>query len=86
MTAHGLVTYVKLAFPIEHGGRTISEVSLRRPRVADMLEMQRKGGDAATMELTMVAMLTGLPVEAVTELDMQDYNTILAALRGFSAT
>ncbi len=38
-----------------------------------------------TMELTMVALLTALSVEAVSDLDMQDYNSILTALRGFSA-
>ncbi len=46
-----------------------------------MLEMQRKGGDAAGMELTMVALLTGLPPEAISEMDMKDYNAIQAALR-----
>ena len=80
------VTTMKLAFPIEHEGRRIAEVPIRRPKVADMLEMQRRGGDAAAMELTMVSLLTGLPAEAVAELDMQDYTAIQAALRGFAAS
>jgi hypothetical protein len=72
---------IDLSFPIEHDGRRITNVTIRRPRVGDMLEMQRKGGDAAGMELTMVALLTGLPPEAISEMDMKDYNAIQAALR-----
>lgn len=76
---------VKLGQPIEHAGETLAEVRLRRPRVADMMEMQRKGGTPADMELHMVSMLSGLPLDAIGQLDMQDYSAVQAALRGFTA-
>lgn len=72
---------VELDFPVEHAGQTIARLEMRRPRVGDSIEIQRKGGTPGEMELFLVSLLSGMPVEAVSNLDMEDYAKIQAAMR-----
>lgn len=76
---------VKLAFPITHAGKTVDTLIVRRPKVADMLDVQAQGGGVAEIELAMVARLTGLSAGQVRELDMKDYAAIQAVLRDFTS-
>jgi hypothetical protein len=72
---------VELDFPIENAGQAVSRLELRRPQVADSIDIQRKGGTPGEMELLLVSRLTGLPVEALHTLDIEDYAKVQAAMR-----
>lgn len=73
---------VKLEYPIEHAGEPVRELTLRRPTVSDSLQAQRSGAQTpAELELQMLAQLSDLPVQALHQLDMQDYLKLQAALQ-----
>lgn len=74
---------VKLAFPIEHGGKQIDEITLRRPKVGDMLIARKARGDDAEQELALFASLSDLPPDALRHLDMKDYGQLQEVYKGF---
>jgi hypothetical protein len=74
---------IQLAHPFEVGGKTISEVTFRRPKARDMaliadlerIEAAKDTGSitrAQEMEASFLTIraVTGLPVETVEELDL----------------
>ena len=72
---------VTLQFPLTTGdGRTITEVSLRRPKVRDLKNAQRGGHGQADQEIALFAAITDerLTPEDMEELDMADYSRIQA--------
>jgi hypothetical protein len=82
MTNKSNTPTVTLSYPIEHGGKTINSVTLRRATVGDTLSVQGLGQqNPAEVELRMVSLLSGQPSEVIAKLDMQDYLAIQAALQ-----
>ncbi len=89
---------IKLKHPFEFGGKTISEVSFRRLKAKDMRlladlealegeggkhEGAKNGGEAAML---LVQITTGLPREAVEEIDlMEDFPAVSEAAGDFLA-
>jgi hypothetical protein len=69
-----------LQYPIEVDGAVISQIRLRRPTVGDVMAANREGGTPAEVELRMVASLSGLSLEAIQRIDMQDYGTLQAMM------
>ena len=69
---------ITLATPIEHDGKKISSLKIRRPIVADMLAAQKVSTNEPERELNLIAVLTGLPRAAVEKLDMRDYMALQA--------
>jgi hypothetical protein len=80
-SAHRPSITVHLSYPVSHDGKAISELTLRRPTVADQLASVEGGGGVAGIELRMVSILSGVPVEALHSIDFGDYMKIQAALR-----
>lgn len=78
-------TPVALAVPVEWQGQKIAEVSVRRPKVKDLraIEAASRGQSQLDQGASMIAQLTGLPVEAVDELDAQDFTAISEVIAGF---
>jgi hypothetical protein len=75
-----------LDYPIKTGaGQTISELTLRRPKVSDMKKAQRGSTDPASQELALIASLTEekLTPEDMEELDLADYAKLQALFRGY---
>ena len=70
---------IKLNEPIKIDGVSISELTLRRPKVRDRLAVERLGTNDAEKEVN----LADIPKEAVEELDLADYAKIQEALQGF---
>jgi hypothetical protein len=77
---------LQLLFPITVEDREVSEVTMTRPKVKDLKAM-----DAALVGITdkldqgivMVSFLTGLPTEAVEELDADDFTRLSEEVAGF---
>jgi hypothetical protein len=84
-SAHRPSITVHLSYPVSHDGKAISELTLRRPTVADQLASVEGGGGVAGIELRMVSILSGVPVEALHSIDFGDYMKIQAALRDLVA-
>lgn len=88
---------ISLKFPIEVGGKTITEITLRRPKVKDMPLLARIGEiEAAKVNDTLpkdleaeatfllIRAVTGLPEAVVGEIDMlDDFPAIAEAAAGF---
>lgn len=76
------VQTVELNYPVAHEGQMLGAVTLRRPTVRDSLEAQRLGAlNPAELELHMMAQLSGLPLQTLERLDMQDYIRLQAVLQ-----
>jgi hypothetical protein len=74
---------IKLIEPIKIDGASISELTLRRPKVGDRLAVERIGNSDAEKEVALIANLADIPKDAVEELDLADYAKIQEALQGF---
>lgn len=63
----------KLSQPFQHGGMEISSVRIRRPKVADMITVQKRAESESEREMILLSVLADLPMSAVEEIDMKDY-------------
>jgi hypothetical protein len=68
---------------IEHEGKQITSLKIRRPIVADMLAAQKVSTNEPERELNLIAVLTGLTRSAVEKLDMRDYMALQRKLAEF---
>lgn len=75
---------VTLAVPVEWQGQKIAEVTVRRPKVKDLRAIEASArGSQLDQGATMIAQLTGLPPDAVDELDAADFTAISEVIAGF---
>ncbi|MFM8745087.1 MAG: phage tail assembly protein [Aestuariivirga sp.] len=77
---------VKLSHPLRLGDRTIAEVTIRRPKVRDLRAMEKArepGASEIDQGIAMAAVLCGLPLEALDEMDAADFASISEVLGGF---
>lgn len=75
---------VKLAKPIEHDGKTISELTFREPQVGDMMAADAVKGDFSRLA-AVLALCCGLPLPVFKRVSARDMATIMqstAALVG----
>jgi hypothetical protein len=75
---------IKLNEPIKVDGVLIHELSLRRPKVRDLLIAS--GGSPVSeseREVNLIANLAEIPAEAIKDLDMLDYMKIQESLKSF---
>lgn len=86
MTAPKAPKTVRLADPITWEGREITEITLSKPRVKDLKRMHAALAgieDRLEQGIVMAAALTGLPVEAIEELDTDDFTAISEVIADF---
>lgn len=64
-------------------GKTLTSLTLRRPKVRDMKNAQRNGGTDAEHEIALLAAMSQeqLTPEDIEELDMADYAKVQAMFR-----
>jgi hypothetical protein len=74
---------VKLSEAIKIDGVLIHELSLRRPKVRDLLIAGKKETSESEREVNLIANLAEIPAEAVKDLDMRDYLKIQEVLKDF---
>lgn len=77
---------VKLRRPVTIGEQTISEVTVRRPKVKDLRAMERArepGGTEMDQGVAMAAALCDLAVEVVDEMDAADFASVSEVITGF---
>lgn len=78
---------IKLDNPIKVDGVEVSEISLRQPKVRDLLVSGKKNVSEEEKEVNLIANLAEIPVDSVEDLDLRDYLKIQDWLKDFlSAT
>lgn len=74
---------IKLKFPIEVAGATVSSVRMRRPKVSDMMAADRAKGSDAEKEVNLFANLCELAPSDIGNLDIKDYEQLKKVFAGF---
>lgn len=74
---------IKLEIPIRIDGIEVGEISLRRPKVRDLLISDRKNISESEREINLIANLAEIPAEAIQDLDLCDYLKIQEWLKDF---
>ena len=78
---------LKLDHPFTADGKTLTEVSIRRPKVKDIrsIDTVKDQGDLQ-QGLTMASLLTGLGLEALDEMDAGDFARVSEIVMSFLPT
>jgi len=71
---------VTLKFPLDNG---LSQLSLRRPKVRDMLTADKTKGGAAEKEIAMFANLCEVTPDEIEQLDLADYKAVQTVYEAF---
>lgn len=74
---------IKLETPIKIDGVEVHEISLRRPKVRDLLVSDKKNISESEREINLIANLAEVSPEAIQELDLSDYMKIQTWLKDF---
>jgi hypothetical protein len=74
---------IKLENPIKVDGVLIRELSLRCPKVRDLLIASKKDVSESEREINLIANLAEIPAEAIKDMDMRDYLKIQDFLKDF---
>jgi hypothetical protein len=74
---------IKLSEAIKVDGVLLHELSLRRPKVRDLLIASKKETSESEREVNLIANLAEIPTEAIKDLDMRDYLKIQEVLKDF---
>ncbi|MFV1530525.1 MULTISPECIES: phage tail assembly protein [unclassified Phaeobacter] len=62
-----------LQYPISYKGEDIGEITLRRPKMADVKKLAAAKGESLAASSQTVADLAGKPIGLIDELDPEDY-------------
>jgi hypothetical protein len=73
---------ITLNEPITVDSISVSELSIREPKVRDLLAIERTEGEALK-KVALIANLASVPKEAVDDLCIKDYVEIQKALKDF---
>lgn len=76
---------IKLNEPIKVDGVLVHEISLRRPKVRDLLVASKRDVTESEREVNLIANLAEMPTEIIQDLDMRDYLKIQDVLKDFLA-
>ena len=74
---------IELIHSIEIDGAKISVIQLRRPKVRDMLSVEKSVDNDAEKEIQLFANLSELSPDNLLELDMADYAKLQKAYQDF---
>lgn len=74
---------ITLDYPVTSDGQEITSISIRRPKVADMLAADSKKESDAQKEISMFANLCEVSPKTIEELDLKDYRKLQEAYQDF---
>ena len=74
---------IKLSNPIKIDGVDVHELSLRRPKVRDLIAAGKRNVSESEREVDLIANLAEVAPEAIQELDLSDYLKIQEWLKDF---
>ncbi len=82
-TSKPLTQEITLISPITVEGASISRLTIRRPKVRDMLASDKPSKSDAEKEINLFANLCEVTPESLHELDMADYGKLQQAYQDF---
>lgn len=74
---------ITLTHPVTWNGTKINHLSMRRPKVRDMIAADKAKGSDGIKEATMFANLCEVELEIIEELDLADYKKLQMAYTDF---
>ncbi len=76
---------IKLATPVEFGGKTYAELTFRKPKTRDMVtsEMAAKNMGPQGQVVAMLACMADVPLPAMQETELEDLNNIISEMADF---
>lgn len=74
---------IELQYPVPFEGGELKEISIRRPKVSDVVAARKSKKDEAEQEIAMLSKLTDIPPETIETLDLADYKKLQETLSGF---
>ena len=74
---------IELQYPVPFEGGELKEISIRRPKVADVVAARKAKKEEAEQEIVMLSRLTDIPPETIESLDLSDYKKLQETLSGF---
>lgn len=77
------MTRIELEYPVTVNKIETNELSMRRPKVRDMLVGEKKKQSDAEKEIQLFANLCEVAPDVIGELDMKDYGKVQKAYQDF---
>lgn len=74
---------ITLKYPVPFEGGELKEISIRRPKVADVVAARKSKKDEAEQEVDMISKLTDIPPDTLLTLDLADYKALQEVLQSF---
>jgi len=75
---------LKLKVPLTVDGKTVAEVSIRRPKVKDIRVVESTKGEGDLQQgIVTVSLLTGISVEEIDDMDAGDFARVSEVVGGF---
>ena len=74
---------ITLSHPIEWNGTKVTALSMRRPKVRDMIAADKLKGNPGEKEAAMFANLCEIEPDMIAELDLVDYRRLQETYTGF---
>lgn len=74
---------IELQTPVKMAGVDVSELTMRAPKVRDMIAVRKIPGSDVEQEVALFANLCQVTPAAIEELDMRDYKKLQDAYSGF---
>lgn len=74
---------ITLDYPLTIDGKEVSELTMRRAKVRDMLGANESGKNPGEVEVALFAKMVGINPEDLQDLDMCDYEKLQEAYKGF---
>lgn len=74
---------IKLSNPVKIDGVEIYEISLRAPKVRDLIAVGKKNVSESEREVNLIANLAEISPETIQDLDLRDYMKIQEWLKDF---
>jgi hypothetical protein len=77
---------IKLSRPATIAGASVSELTMREPKVKDMRRARKGAPDDADQEIALFANLCEIAPSDIDELSLVDYKKIQEAFQGFTGS
>ncbi|MDF1583903.1 MAG: phage tail assembly protein [Methyloprofundus sp.] len=77
------MTMITLKYPVTVENQAVTAITLRRPKVRDMLASDKLGGSDSDKEIRIFANLAEVSPAVIEELDLSDYAQLQKAYQGF---
>lgn len=74
---------IVLKYPVQHNDIKFESVTMRRPKVRDLVKVQSPGVSPAEQEVNLISILTDINPDDLMEIDGGDYGKIQKVLTGF---